>query len=572
MTRRDHAVVLVLVLALGVIAGAVVAPSFAPAARTTAAESIPPVVTRMYREGVLGRASQVSPLTATTRADHDLVALVFSGLVKLGPDNTLLPDLASDWTSDAGGRTWTFRLRADARWQDGVPVTADDVAFTIGILQDPSYTGPGAASWRDVAVHADDDRTVSFELSSPIGGFLEAATQPIVPAHRLRGVPVTRLAQDPFGQSPVGSGPFQLTALDDRHAVLEPATFDRPSQPGIRPVPSDSLVTPRPTVRSDRPTPALHGMEFRFFDDAPALAAAWKAGDLDAASGLPAAEATTLAAVPGSRLLRYPSTTLTAVFLNLRKSRPEFRDPRVRLALLKATNRTAIVADAYDGAALRADAPIPPGSWAFDAGKSPEVGYDLKAARNDLIAAGWELVDGKLLRPGGKRVKFELLSPDVATNAATFSAAAKIAADWQALGLDVTQVPLSAADLFGRRLRAGDFVAAVVDVNVGLDPDLYPLLASTQITSGGLNLGGQQDPQLDALLVKARAPGSDAARKKAYMDLEEFLARRQYVLPIAFRDELMVARDTLVGPASRQVGDPSDRYWDVLTWRLAVDR
>jgi len=72
--------------------------------------------------------------------------------------------------------------------------------------------------------------------------------------------------------------------------------------------------------------------------------------------------------------------------------------------------------------------------------------------------------------------------------------------------------------------------------------------------------------------VKARAPGSDEARKKAYMDLEDFLARRQYLLPIAFRDELMVARDTLVGPAPRQVGDASDRFWDVLTWRLAVDR
>ncbi|HKG55849.1 MAG TPA: peptide ABC transporter substrate-binding protein [Candidatus Limnocylindrales bacterium] len=571
MTRRDRAVVLVLVLALAVIAGAVVAPSFAPVATPTAAHSIPPVVTRPYREGVLGRATQVSPLTASTRADRDLVALVFSGLVKLGPGNTLVSDLASDWTTDAAGRVWTFRIRGDARWQDGIPVTANDVAFTIGILQDPAYTGPGAASWRDVTVRADDERTVRFDLSSPIGGFLQAATQPIVPEHRLRGVPVARLARDPFGRAPTGSGPFRLTTLDASHAVLEPATFEPPPQPGIRSLPTDSLATQKPTPRPERQTPALHGMEFTFFDDTPALSAAWRAGDLDAASGLPAADATILAAEPGSRLIRYPSSTLTAVVLNVRKTRPEFRDPRVRLALLKATDRATIVRDAYAGAALRADAPIPPGSWAFDQRSSPQVGFDATAARKDLIAAGWEMVDGKLLRPGGKRVAIDLLTPDVATNTATFSAGADIAAEWQALGLDVTQVPLSATELFGRRLRSGDFVAAVVDVNVGLDPDLYPLLASTQVTSGGLNLGGQQDPKLDALLVKARAPGTDETRKRAYMDLEDFLAKRQYLLPIAFRDELVVARDTLVGPAPRQVGDPSDRYWDVLTWRLAVD-
>ena len=54
--------------------------------------------------------------------------------------------------------------------------------------------------------------------------------------------------------------------------------------------------------------------------------------------------------------------------------------------------------------------------------------------------------------------------------------------------------------------------------------------------------------------------------------LQAFLDQRQYVLPIAFRDELLVARDTLSGPVVRQVADPGDRFWDVLTWRLADGR
>ncbi|HEV7810886.1 MAG TPA: peptide ABC transporter substrate-binding protein, partial [Candidatus Limnocylindrales bacterium] len=501
MTRRDHGVVGFLVLLLALIAGAVAAPSLAPAAAPSARPSgvaigsAPPV--RPYREGVLGHAASVNPLTAATRAEHDLVALVFSGLVALGPDNTLVPDLASDWSTASDGKVWTFELRPDARWQDGVPVTADDVAFTIGILQDPHYSGPGAASWRDVTVEAVDDRTVRFTLATPIGGFLQAATQPIVPAHLLRGVAVERLASDAFGSAPVGTGPFELTALDRTHAVLKRAEFTKPAPGQPHVAPTDSLASPAPTSKTNRPRPGLSAIEFRFFDDAPALVAAWQAGDLDAASGLPAGDAERAAATPGSRLLRYPSSTLTAVIFNLRKVRPEFRDPRVRVALLRGTDRDAIVADAFGGAALRADAPIPPGSWAFDPTASRPIPFDRAAALRGLTAAGWRTIPGGIARTGTDRpVAFELLSPEVATNASTFSAAAQIAGDWQALGLNVTHTPLPASELFAKRLRQGNFFAAVVDVNVGLDPDLYPLLASTQATSLGLNLAGLQEPAL----------------------------------------------------------------------------
>jgi ABC-type oligopeptide transport system substrate-binding subunit len=109
-------------------------------------------------------------------------------------------------------------------------------------------------------------------------------------------------------------------------------------------------------------------------------------------------------------------------------------------------------------------------------------------------------------------------------------------------------------------------------MTIGLDPDLYPLLASSQTLTGGSNVMGVQDPTLDALLVKARAPGTDAARKAAYSALEKQLATGRYLLPLAFADEVVVVHDTLEGPVLRQASDPSDRFWDVLTWRLAVDR
>jgi ABC-type transport system substrate-binding protein len=157
-------------------------------------------------------------------------------------------------------------------------------------------------------------------------------------------------------------------------------------------------------------------------------------------------------------------------------------------------------------------------------------------------------------------------------NPGLFAAAAGVAADWTALGLTVEHVALPPGEFVTDRLATGDFQVAVVDVIVGLDPDLYPLLASSQTLTDGSNVAGLQDPKLDELLIKARAPGTTEERKTAYSALQKQLAAGRYLLPLTFADEVVVARDALDGPVVRQVTDPSDRFWDVLTWRLADGR
>ena len=147
-----------------------------------------------------------------------------------------------------------------------------------------------------------------------------------------------------------------------------------------------------------------------------------------------------------------------------------------------------------------------------------------------------------------------------------------MARDWTALGLAVTHVPLPPGEFVTGRLATGKFSAAVADVTVGLDPDLYPLLASSQTVTGGSNVIGLQDPTLDALLVAARGPGAEAARKAAYADLQKRLATGRLRAPDRLRRRVDRGPRHAQGPAVRQVAGPADRFWDVLTWRLAADR
>jgi peptide/nickel transport system substrate-binding protein len=576
MKRIDHAVIGGLLLLLGVITVLIGSPALAPAtAEQTPQPGAPDVVP--YREGMLGRPIAVNPLAARTQADRNLVALVFSGLVSRGADGTLIPGLAARWSADASGRSWTFTLRPDARWHDGTPVTATDVVYTINVLRNPEYTGPGAGSWREVAATTVDERTVRIDLATPLGGFLELATQPIAPAHLLETIPVGELADHPFGRAPVGSGPFVLTELDNDHAVLLPAAAVTLGDPGTEPspdaIPSDPLGTIMPTRRPDVPEPRLARIDFRFFDEASDLEAAFEAGELDAASGLPTTAAGDLAASASARQLRYPGTTLSTVLLNLRPSHPELRDPAVRLALLQALDRQAIATDAFASRGVVADAPIPPTSWAFDATASAPVATDAAAAAAALTKAGWTKVDERWRPPGATEAfTLEILSPDAEMNPALFAVAERVAADWDELGLSTRVVRSDPSTPMAEKLRKGEFAAAVVDIEIGHDPDLYPLLASSQTQTGGLNVAGVQDAVLDALLTAARQPGTDEARKAAYTALQTQLAAGRYMLPIAFADEVVVVRDTLEDVVVQPVSDGSDRYWDVLTWRLANGR
>jgi len=473
---------------------------------------------------------------------------------------------------DATGKTWTFRIRDDATWQDGEPVTADDVLFTVEALKSPEAAGAVAASWAEVEVAAVDELTVQFTLQSPVAGFLAATTQPLLPFHLLADVPFADLAGHEFARLPVGTGPYVLAELDDERAVLVAAALLPP--PVEEPLDSPSLDpfgTPAPAATPALPVPYLERIEVHFFADAAALASALEDGAVDGAAGLPAPEAEALAATSGIERVAYPTTTLAAVLLNLRPSHAELDDGRVLTALLAAIDRDALVATTLGGDARRADALVPPLSWAFDAASAPQVKFDRKEAARLLRAAGWKQADGAWTAPRGKaRYALEILTVPADASPRLAATAAFVRDAWTKLGLSVKLVELPASEL-AERLRAGTFSAAVVDIAMGLEPDLYPLLASSQVRASGSNLSGFQDPALDTLLEAARGVGTAEQRATAWKALLAGLAQRQPILPLAWSDEILLARG-LEGMVPRLIAGPGDRFWDVLGWRLATDR
>ena len=555
MRRLDRLAAVLLLAALIGVAGWMAAPRShsSPAAGPSSTQEITasPTTATPYREGILGHPSSVTPLTARTQADRDLVALLFRGLMKSGKNGGLVGDLASFYTISDDGRTYVFTI-GQAAWEDGVPVTAADVVFTIGLIQNGSRSGSLAASWYGIKVTAVDSKTVQFDLPAPDGAFLSQACLPLLPEHLLRDVSASELAGSSFSVRPVGNGPYRLLTLDSSHAVLARVL------PGAQGTPSVSTMLDR--------------IDLFFFDQQNQMVSSFKAGQLDAVGGLDNAPTISASsAVAGSRVVSDPWSRLTAIVVNQRSGHTEMRDARIRGALLGAVDRQSLVKSVYGAQGKISNGLIPTWSWYFDPASATPVNFNRAAVRDRFASLKWTETPTGWAPPKYKGVyAITLLAPDEKSDFNLNRIAKIVSADWRAVNLNVTLVAVPAEEYLAH-LRSGDFGAAVVDFSLGLDPDLTPLLTSDLARAGGTNVSGYQDATLDKLLLTAHGTTDPWARKQAMLSVEKRIDASLPILPIAFRDYQMVVARRVIGPVTNPLADPSNRYWDVIDWRLASD-
>ncbi len=529
-----------------------------------------PAPPSVFTEGSVGPVETLDPLFATTPAERSISALLFRGLVRLGADGRVAPDLAASWTIDGGGSSYTFHLRTDVRWDDGQPFTADDVVATFAILTDPAYDGRGAGSWGGITVSQLDRFTVVFRLAVPLGGFLSAMTQPLVPAHLLGGESVAAVRTDPFDRHPVGDGLFAFVGMTSVDVTLQRVG---PPMGGVESTyaPGPLAPVPEPTSHAAAaPRSWFDRYRFLLFPDAASEAQAFEAQRVDAVAGLSPSDAQRLAGEPDTTALHYPGSSVVTLVPNLRFASGVMRDPTVRRALSSAIDRDAITDQVFGGAAVGVRTPIAPASFVFDQQASAAPFFDPQSAEIGLREAGWtQSADGWRMPGATDPVHIELLTSDAATDALAAAIAQIVAGDWQAIGLSVSVTALPPADLVNDRLRPGLFDVVLLDIDLGLDPDLYPLLFSGEAVVGGTNISGFQSSVMDTLLSQARLEADDATRFDRFRALQADLGREMPIVPLVFPDQVFVVRSGLSGPATRQVAQPEDRYWDVLAWRFA---
>src|SRR3989338_6242127 len=164
-----------------------------------------------FVEGVVGEPRLINPLLSQTNdADRDLTTLIYSGLMKYNEEGKPVPDLAKSYEVSSDGLNYTIYLRDNAFWHDGVPVTAEDVVFTIQTAQNPDYGSLQRVNWQGVEIEKVNDVTIIFKLKERYAQFINNFTIRILPGHVWRDVKPVNFGLSDMNLKPIGSGPYKF--------------------------------------------------------------------------------------------------------------------------------------------------------------------------------------------------------------------------------------------------------------------------------------------------------------------------------------------------------------------------
>jgi peptide/nickel transport system substrate-binding protein len=526
-----------------------------------------PVRGGIYTEALIGTPHRFNPLLdSASPVDHDIDRLIFSGLTRFDAIGRPTPDLAN-WIISDDELTYTFVLRADARWHDDRPVTSADVAFTTGLLQDPGFPGRAdvALLWQSVKVKVVNQQTVEFTLPEPFAPFLDYTSFGLLPEHILTGTTASDLPGAAFNSAPVGAGPFKFVGLTGEAGQIT----------GVRLAAFDGY-------RGD--APLLNDVLFKFYPDTAAALAAYQAGEVLGISRIDSAHVDQALALPTLGLYTSLMPQYSLIFLNLQN--PEltfFQDKRVRQALLRSINRQGLVSQLLHGQAVVARSPILPGSWAYDP-NLPEAEYDPAAAGRLLDSAGWVIPDAAVAgsndyvrRKGAELLSFVLTVPNDPTHLAVAQSAQST---WAQIGVAVELNPVDPASLRDQYLtpRPRTFQAVLVDLNLAgsPDPDPYPLWHQTQIESGQ-NYGGFDDRVGSELLEQARITTDLETRVRLYYRFQSRFVDQVPALLLYYPVYNYGVDVSVRGVQAGPLVDPSDRLnslaqWSVVTRRVIVEQ
>ena len=482
--------------------------------------------TQTLHLGNLAEPIDLDPAMATDNITNNIVMSLMEGLAQYDPRTCLpTPAIAERWEVAADNLTWTFHLRAGARWSNGDPVTAADFVYAYRRMLSPglaaeyasmlfalqngqAYYDGKVADFGEVGAQAVDAHTLVLRLEHPVPYL------PMLVCHA-SWYPIHRATIEKFGRIDdrgtrwtrpgnfVGDGPFVLAEWKP-HQIIR--------------------VTRSPTYWN-RDQVRLNEIDFYPIEDNTAEEAMFRSGQLHITATIPIDKIAVYHRDPQLAGLLHEEVNLATYFFYFNTTKPPLTDVRVRRALAYAINRQDMVDHVTLGGQQPAGHLTPPDTAGFTA--TAEVPSDPVQARRLLAEAGY---------PGGKGFpRLELLFN---TNEGHRKIAEAIQQMWRReLGIEIT-LRNEESKVQNDSLRQGNFqIGRYAWVGDYLDPSTF---LDLMLSDSGNNNTGWKNAEYDRVVRQADHLEDQAARFALYQRAEQILADECPLAPLYFytRDNL----------------------------------
>lgn len=493
----------------------------------------------------------INPILANGDADQDLVALIYSGLMRKDGNGNLIPDLAAKYAISENGLTYTFTLKDNIYFQDGKPVTTEDILFTVSKVKDSVIESPRKLDWEGVSFKKVDEKTIEFTLKQPYASFLENTTLGIMPLHIWDNTP---LELNTANTNPIGSGPYMVGSVNKKSS----GSIDY-----YELVPFKKFILGEPYIQN---------INLYFYQNEDDMLNALLDKKVDQISSITPLNAQNLK----ERNYQITSTVLPRVFgLFFNQNQNQlFTDKTIVNAIDQAIDKDKIIQDVLFGYGALIDSPVPPNMLESEESKEKIVISQQKKtekAQNDLAKNGWKAgIDGFLektitekKKKVTKKLEFSISTGNVPELTKT---AELIKHDLAIIGIKVDIKTFETGNLNQNVIRPRKYDALLFGQIVNHESDLFAFWHSTQRKDPGLNVAMYTNAKVDKILEDASLTVDDQSRIKKYIQFEEEIKKDMPAVFLFSPDFIYVVSKNLKESAMNNIVSPSDRYLDAYLW------
>jgi peptide/nickel transport system substrate-binding protein len=476
-----------------------------------------------FRLGTSSRIDSLNPYVAFNQDAYSTFEYVYPLLVQYDKSSRrFVSDFATSWKATNGGKTWTFKTRAGAKWSDGKPLTAKDAAWTINT--DIKYAGTGAANAAGLIAHikkatAPNPTTLVVQYTKAAGNVLGQFQQfALLPKHIWskhtghKGNDLKTFSNNPL----VGAGPFKLVKFKKDDIAL----FQR----------DDSFYGEKPKV---------DGFGLRMFSNEDALVSALKAHEIDAVEDAPATAIKTLRkSAFNIRTAKGVSETDFIINSNPKKTaHRELLNLKVKAAFDHAIDRAQIVRVVFLGYANPASSIVPSATGAWHNPSVKPQSFNLALANKLLDQAGFKKGPGGVRVANGHKMSYEVITPtDLPSVNRSFQI---IQPDFRKIGVQLSQRALDSTAAFDA-ITAPDnkylkFDLAMWNWVALIDPD-FMLSVVTCAQYGGWSDSGYCNKRYDNMYSQQQLTPNQAKRRQIVWQMQKYLATQRPYLWLAEED------------------------------------
>jgi peptide/nickel transport system substrate-binding protein len=494
-----------------------------------------------------------NPLLTQSRDILNFLNLIFEHPLVLDEKSRPAPSLVEKWEVSEDGRTWTFHVRKDVKWQNGQAMTGEDILFTFQALQSGKLGSlyekdlAGNVNIVEAGLRNNDPYTFFVRLAEPSSEVLDIMTFPVLSKNVYQSPEFMQKEKGNFSMTPIGTGPYQVDLSQPYNGTSMKLVRNEDWWNGKPYI--DSILA-RVCQTNEEARAALGKGEIDLVDTMAVYANNYS--DLDKITG-------------------YKYLTENYEFLALNCNNPLFADKNVRKAIAYAIDRTDIISRVYLNNAETVDVPMPSNSWLYDSAYRI-YDYDEKRAAKLLKEAGWTDSDGdgvldKIVEGEKQDLAFTILTNS--DNDFRRDVAELISKHLSLVGFRVQTEAVSWEQLQSENMQKHKFDAILTGYYLDYVPDLRFAFHSSQIGKGKNNFYRYQNPELDSLLDTAAAAYKEKDKKKAYQKIQEHLVEELPVISLYFRTGSLLVNNRVHGVKKvREL----NLYNDIKNWYLMDEK